>query len=41
MVNGMVWGPVVWIPGIPFMKGDCYFRDTLKQSQSTGTQTTN
>ena len=21
MVNGMVWGPVVWIPGIPFMKG--------------------
>ena len=41
-INGklVVWGPVVWIPGIPENERDCYLRVPLK-SQTTGPQANN
>ena len=36
----VVWGLVVWISGIPFMKGIVTYRGSL-ESQTTGPQTTN
>jgi len=31
----LVWGPVVWIPGIPFMKGIVLFQTTRPQTSPT------